>query len=76
MFVIYGMKLRPAGPGAQPKENLAKILPGTHDFWNLLAYRDALPESEVKGYDLTYIGRVAYLKDIDYYYAINGRRTE
>lgn len=54
------MRLRPAGIGAQPK-NFEKFEEPkqneyTRFYWNILYYSRKLTESEVKNYDLDYLG--------------------
>ena len=52
---LYGMRLRPAGPGAQPLEGLLRIAAGGGQYHNLLIYDRPLTEKEMKDYELDFI---------------------
>ena len=54
---LYGTRLRPAAPGAQPKglDTWAEDTSGKH--WSILYYLRPLTEQEVRSYDLDYLGR-------------------
>lgn len=53
---IYGMRLRGASPGAQPKEGLTEIQDGDGRYYNILAYERKLTSKERTDYELDYIG--------------------
>lgn len=53
---IYGMRLRGASPGAQPKEGLTEIQDGDGRYYNILAYERKLTRQEQTDYELDYIG--------------------
>ena len=58
MRYTYGMRLRPAGPGAQPKEGLQEIKTDPKDeYWDLLVYDRELSEKEIHDYELRYLGK-------------------
>lgn len=57
---MYGMRLRGASPGAQPKEGLYEILDGDRKYWDYLVYDRKLTEKELENYDLDYIEEVRY----------------
>lgn len=61
---LYGMRLRPAGPGAQPMKGLLRIAAGGGQYHNLLYYDRKLTEEELDEYELDYINGV----DKDAYY--------
>lgn len=52
------MRLRPAGPGAQPLEGLLRIAAGGGQYHNLLIYDRPLTEKELRDYELDYINEV------------------
>ena len=58
----YGMRLRPAMPGAQPRD-FVKFTEPTEEkqtfkrhYWNILYYKRILTQEEMKAYDLDYLG--------------------
>lgn len=51
----YGMRLRPASPGAQPK-GLIDIKEGGKMYHNIITYSRILSEKEVRDYELDYLG--------------------
>ena len=55
---LYGMRLRPAGPGCQPKEGLLRIAPGGGQYHDLLIYDRPLTEKELMDYELDFINEV------------------
>ena len=55
---LYGMRLRPAGPGAQPIEGLLRIAPGGGQYHDLLIYDRPLTEKELMDYELDFINEV------------------
>lgn len=62
---FYGMRLRPAGPGCQPKEGFEGIKdPSIVDrhckYWDIIQYSRELTESERTCYDLDYVGMEIY----------------
>ena len=57
---VYGMRLRPAAPGAMPKDGLVQV--DTNDtyslrrnYWGILRYDRQLTEKECDDYDLDYL---------------------
>jgi hypothetical protein len=55
----YGMRLRPAGIGAQPKDFERFEEPKqkyNRFYWNILYYSRKLTDDEMKNYDLDYLG--------------------
>ena len=52
------MRLRPAGPGAQPLEGLLRIAAGGGQYHNLLIYDRPLTEQEISDYELDFINGV------------------
>ena len=56
---LYGMRLRGAGPGCQPKDGLMNIYYGsqfgTKVYHNLVSYNRPLTEKEMKDYELDFI---------------------
>ena len=56
---LYGMRLRGAGPGCQPKEGLINVYYGssfgTQVYHNLISYNRPLTEKEMKDYELDFI---------------------
>ena len=56
----YGMRLRGASPGAQPKAGLYEILDGDRKYWDYLVYDRKLTEKELEEYALDYIEEVRY----------------
>ena len=64
----YGMRLRPASPGAQPK-GLIDIKEGGKKYYNIITYSRLLSEKEVRDYELDYLGeeerRVNHGKNIE-----------
>ena len=55
---LYGMRLRPAGPNAQPIKGLPRIAYGGGRYKNLLIYDRPLTEQELEEYGLEYINEV------------------
>ena len=55
---LYGMRLRPAGPGAQPIKGLLRIAPGGGQYHDLLIYDRKLTDEELEEYELDYINDV------------------
>lgn len=51
----YGMRLRPAMPGAQPRD-FEKFDESDKRYWNVLYYKRQLTQEEMKAYDLDYLG--------------------
>lgn len=52
----YGMRLRPAGIGCQPK-GFVRILETTaKQYWNILLYPERLSETDMEMYSLDYLG--------------------
>lgn len=54
----YGMRLRPAGPGAQPLEGLLRIAYRSGQYYNILIYDRPLTEQELSDYELDFINGV------------------
>ena len=57
---LYGMRLRLAAPGAQPKEGLVEIIHGEFEdsgrkYWDALVYDRELSAEERRAYDLDLI---------------------
>lgn len=56
---LYGMRLRGAGPGCQPKEGLLNVYYGsqfgTRVYHNLISYSRRLTKKEEEQYDLDFI---------------------
>lgn len=57
---VYGMRLRPAAPGAMPKQGLEQIDPREAylngiRYWCLLTYDRQLTEKECDDYDLDHL---------------------
>lgn len=49
----YGMRLRGAAPGAQPKDGLERILDDpSGKYWNILCYGRELTAKEIRDYEL------------------------
>ena len=55
---LYGMRLRPAGPGCQPIKGLLRIAPGGGRYHDLLIYDRKLSDEELEQYELDYINDV------------------
>lgn len=55
---LYGMRLRPAGPGAQPIKGLLRIAPGGGQYHDLLIYDRKLTDEELEQYELDFINDV------------------
>lgn len=54
---VYGMRLRPAAPGCQPKDGLVQIdgrdaYCNGRRYWSLLTYDRELTDKECADYDL------------------------
>lgn len=60
MKYLYGMKARGVSPGAQPKGLLEFYMDQSIPprYWNVIAYRKPLSDSEIKEYDLVFLGEV------------------
>lgn len=58
---LYGMRLRPAGPGCQPIKGLLRIAPGGGRYHDLLIYDRKLSDEECEEYELDYINDVERL---------------
>ena len=56
-FYYYGMKYRPAGPGAQPKDFDHLKESKDKKYYDVVVYRRELTPEEVTQYQLEYIGR-------------------
>ena len=57
---VYGMRLRPAAPGAMPKDGLVEIIHGEFEdsgrkYWDALAYDRELSAEKCRAYDLDLI---------------------
>ena len=53
----YGMRLRGYSLGCQPSCGLERVEEDeTGKYWNILVYARKLTESEVKDYELDYLG--------------------
>lgn len=55
---LYGMRLRPAGPGCQPMNGLLRIAPGGGRYHSLLIYDRKLTDEELEDYELDFINGV------------------
>lgn len=55
---LYGMRLRPAGPGCQPIKGLLRIAPGGGRYHDLLIYDRKLSDEECEQYELDFINDV------------------
>ena len=55
----YGMRLRPAGPGCQPKKGLCSIEDGYGRYHSILVYDRELTDTEVRDYELDYLDEAA-----------------
>lgn len=55
---LYGMRLRPAGPGCQPLNGLLRIAPGGGRYHALLIYDRKLTEEECVEYELDFINDI------------------
>lgn len=53
---VYGMRLRGASPGAQPKEGLVEIQNSDGRYYSILTYDRKLTSKERTDYELDYIG--------------------
>ena len=56
MLYMYGMRLRPVGIGAQPKD-FAHVDCSNSRYWNVLYYERELSGQEMYNYNLDYLGR-------------------
>ena len=71
MRYVYGMRLRPAAPGCQPKIGLTNIRypQPTHNlmqgkrYWSILTYDRPLTDDECRNYDLDQIEQNYYDKE-------------
>lgn len=54
----YGMRLRPAMPGAQPR-GFVKFDESDSRYHNVIYYGDQLSEETMKAYELDYLGEEA-----------------
>lgn len=82
MYYYYGMRLRPAAPGAQPKDGLVQVEPHDgyvgrkakqlhgRDYWNVLKYSRPLTDDEISSYDLDYLGAESLTARHNKYYII------
>ena len=66
MYYLYGMRLRGASPGAQPKgfeimtEFYEAMFPGiARRYHDILKYPRLLTDDELKDYELDYLGRIS-----------------
>lgn len=55
MIYRYGYKLRPPGPGCQPKGFTECMEYEDDNYWGFVEYEKELTEKEVKEYDLELI---------------------
>lgn len=54
---VYGMRLRGFSIGCQPMNGLiGRIDSPTEDYYDLIVYSRQLTDSEVRDYELSYIG--------------------
>lgn len=57
IIYLYGMRSRAASPGAQPKEGFIDAQEDVMgEYWNVIAYDRPLKKTEMRQYDLDYIG--------------------
>lgn len=56
-YYCYGMRYRPAGPGAQPKDFDHLKESKDKKYYDIVVYRRELTPEEVTQYELEYIGR-------------------
>ena len=52
---FYGMRLRPAAPGAQPAGLYDIKEDSAGKYWNIISYKKELTPEEVSNYDLDFI---------------------
>lgn len=53
----YGMRMRPPGPGAQPKNGLVRVYNEIHGiFWGILDYDRRLSVAEQEQYSMMPLG--------------------
>ena len=56
---MYGMKHRGFSPGCQPKDGLVRREDdATGQYFDVLIYNRELSESEIKNYELEFIGEI------------------
>jgi len=55
MRYTYGMRLRPFGPGCQPKEGFLEWKDGTGRYWSFVTYNRPLTENETFVYSMDLI---------------------
>lgn len=65
MYYYYGMRLRPYGPGCQPREGLVRANPheayfNRRRYWSVLTYDRPLTDKECYVYDLDRIEQNYY----------------
>lgn len=60
MRYVYGMRLRPAGPGCQPKGMLNYADDPNGKYWSILTYDRPLTDDECRNYDLDRIEQNYY----------------
>lgn len=65
---LYGMRLRAAAPGAQPKGLDTWTEDVSGKYWSIIYYLRPLTEEECKAYDLDYLGREDDLDRIEHNY--------
>lgn len=55
---FYGMRMRPFGPGCQPKgaELVVDFDGKAGKFWSIISYNRLLTDEEVRGYGLEMLG--------------------
>ena len=65
MLFVYGMRLRPAGPGCQPTKYLVTygkdidcLDIDPDNYYDLLIYSLPLSDKEVRDYELDYLGAI------------------
>lgn len=63
-YYTYGMRLRPAGPGCQPKD-IAVICSGNRRYRNILMYSRKLTDEEERSYEPDYLGEQSLGDKID-----------
>ena len=54
----YGMRLRGYSPGCQPQGVDHREDDPSGKYWDILFYKEQLPESDLYNYDLDYLGEV------------------
>lgn len=78
MLNLYGMRIRPAGPGTIPKDGFKGMVKyellekynkeNQTNFLDLVVYNRELSEEEVRGYQMNNLGQISeeLFKDIRY----------